>query len=173
MPRDTARDEVVVEHPSHSAILVVLAYIPARTFNFRVPATRGEAVEMIRRQLQAADPDLNIYNSTPGKDAFLHLVGNPAGKDHARCPLFASCWMVNPTLWDFILRKRELLFAGGSVIAPAPEPVRICYLPANANVGRPRGTVGKASASEARGPGFKPPWLVQWSRWESRPLSLF
>ena len=38
--------------------------------------------------------------------------------------------------------------------------------------GRPRGTVGKASASEARGPGFDPPWLVQWSRWESRPLSL-
>ena len=38
--------------------------------------------------------------------------------------------------------------------------------------GRPRGTVGKASASEARGPGFEPPWLVQRSRWESRPLSL-
>ena len=118
MPRDTSQDEVVVEHPSHSAILVMLAYIPAWTFNFRVPATRGEAVEMIRRQLQAADPELNIYNSTPGKDAFLHLVGNPAGKDHARCPLFASCWMVNnPTLRDFILRKRELLFAGGSLVA--------------------------------------------------------
>ena len=39
-------------------------------------------------------------------------------------------------------------------------------------LGRPRGTVGKASASEARGPGFEPPWLVQRSRWESRPLSL-
>ena len=39
-------------------------------------------------------------------------------------------------------------------------------------VGRPRGTVGKASASEARGTGFEPPWLVQWSRWESRPLLL-
>ena len=39
-------------------------------------------------------------------------------------------------------------------------------------VGRPRGTVGKASASEARGTGFEPPWLVQWSRWESRSLSL-
>ena len=41
--------------------------------------------------------------------------------------------------------------------------------------GRPRGTVGKASASEAGGPGFEPPWLVQRShRWarESRPLSL-
>ena len=38
--------------------------------------------------------------------------------------------------------------------------------------GRPRGTVGKASASEARGPGFEPPWLVQRSRWKSRPLSL-
>ena len=38
--------------------------------------------------------------------------------------------------------------------------------------GRPRGTVGKASASEARGTGFEPPWLVQWSRWESRPLSM-
>ena len=39
--------------------------------------------------------------------------------------------------------------------------------------GRRRGTVGKASASEARGPGFEPPWLVQRSRrWESRPLSL-
>ena len=38
---------------------------------------------------------------------------------------------------------------------------------------RPRGgTVGKASASEARGPGFEPPWLVQRSRWESRSLSL-
>ena len=34
-------------------------------------------------------------------------------------------------------------------------------------LGRPRGTVGKASASEARGPGFEPPWLVQRSRWES------
>ena len=32
--------------------------------------------------------------------------------------------------------------------------------------------MGKASASEARGTGFEPPWLVQWSRWESRPLSL-
>ena len=32
--------------------------------------------------------------------------------------------------------------------------------------------MGKASASKARGPGFEPPWLVQWSRWESRPLSL-
>ena len=39
-------------------------------------------------------------------------------------------------------------------------------------IGRPRGTVGKASASDARGPGFEPPWLVQRSRWESRPLSL-
>ena len=39
-------------------------------------------------------------------------------------------------------------------------------------LGRPRGTVGKASASEARGPGFEPPWLLQRSRWESRPLSL-
>ena len=38
--------------------------------------------------------------------------------------------------------------------------------------GRPRGTVVKASASEARGPGIEPPWLVQRSRWESRPLSL-
>ena len=38
--------------------------------------------------------------------------------------------------------------------------------------GRPRGTVGKASASEAGGPGFEPPWLVQWSSWESRPLAL-
>ena len=37
---------------------------------------------------------------------------------------------------------------------------------------RPRGTVGKASASEARGPGVEPPWLVQRLRWESRPLSL-
>ena len=27
--------------------------------------------------------------------------------------------------------------------------------------GRPRGTMGKASASEARGTGFEPPWLVQ------------
>ena len=27
--------------------------------------------------------------------------------------------------------------------------------------GRPRGTVGKAPASEARGTGFEPPWLVQ------------
>ena len=40
------------------------------------------------------------------------------------------------------------------------------------DMGRPHGTMGKASASEARGPGFEPPWLVQWSRWESRPLSL-
>ena len=32
--------------------------------------------------------------------------------------------------------------------------------------------MGKASASEARGPGFEPPCLVQRSRWESRPLSL-
>ena len=32
--------------------------------------------------------------------------------------------------------------------------------------------MGKASASEARGPGFEPPWLVQRSRWELRPLSL-
>ena len=32
--------------------------------------------------------------------------------------------------------------------------------------------MGKAPASEARGPGFEPPWLVQRSRWESRPLSL-
>ena len=31
-------------------------------------------------------------------------------------------------------------------------------------VGRPRGTVGKASASEAGGPRFEPPWLVQRSR---------
>ena len=38
--------------------------------------------------------------------------------------------------------------------------------------GRPRGTVGKASVSEARGPGFVPPWLVQRSRWESRPRTL-
>ena len=38
--------------------------------------------------------------------------------------------------------------------------------------GRPCGTVGKASASEARGPGFDPPWLVQRSRWESQPLAL-
>ena len=38
--------------------------------------------------------------------------------------------------------------------------------------GRPRGTVGKASASEARGPGFEPPWLVQRSRSGSRPFSL-
>ena len=38
--------------------------------------------------------------------------------------------------------------------------------------GRPRGTVGKAPASEARGPGFEHLWLVQRSRWESRPLSL-
>jgi hypothetical protein len=41
----------------------------------------------------------------------------------------------NSTLRDFILRKRELLFAGGSVIAPAAEPVRISYLPANASSG--------------------------------------
>ena len=26
--------------------------------------------------------------------------------------------------------------------------------------------------AEGRGPGLEPPWLVQWSRWESRPLSL-
>ena len=32
--------------------------------------------------------------------------------------------------------------------------------------------MGKASASDARGPGFEPLWLVQRSRWESRPLSL-
>ena len=32
--------------------------------------------------------------------------------------------------------------------------------------------MGKASASEAGGPRFEPPWLVQWSRWESRPLAL-
>ena len=32
------------------------------------------------------------------------------------------------------------------------------------DIGRPRCTVGKASASEARGPGFEPPWLVQRSR---------
>ena len=38
--------------------------------------------------------------------------------------------------------------------------------------GRPRGTVGKAPASEARGSGLEPPWLVQRSRWKSRPLSL-
>ena len=38
--------------------------------------------------------------------------------------------------------------------------------------GRPRGAVGTASASEARGPGFEPPWLVRRSRWESRPLLL-
>ena len=38
--------------------------------------------------------------------------------------------------------------------------------------GRPRGTVGKASASETRGSGFEPPWLVQRLRWESRPFSL-
>ena len=37
---------------------------------------------------------------------------------------------------------------------------------------RPPGTVGKASASEAGGPGLEPPWLIQRSRWESRPLSL-
>ena len=49
------------------------------------------------------------------------------------------------------------------------------FLPANLRSitkGRPRGAVGKASASEARCTGFEPPWLVQWSRWESRPLSL-
>ena len=39
-------------------------------------------------------------------------------------------------------------------------------------LGRPRGTVGKAAASEARRPGFEPPWLVQRSRWEWRPLTL-
>ena len=41
-----------------------------------------------------------------------------------------------------------------------------------ADIGRPRGTVGKVSASEARSPGFGPPWLGQRSRWESRPLAL-
>ena len=40
----------------------------------------------------------------------------------------------------------------------------------SANPGRPRGTVGKASASEARGTGFEPPWLVQRSRWPIRWL---
>ena len=47
-------------------------------------------------------------------------------------------------------------------------------IPSVQNLGRPRGTVGKAPASEARGTGFEPPWsrLVQRSRWESRPLSL-
>ena len=42
----------------------------------------------------------------------------------------------------------------------------------NHKYGRPRGTVGKAPASAARGPGFEPPWLVQRSRGESRLLSL-
>ena len=32
--------------------------------------------------------------------------------------------------------------------------------------------MSKAPASEARGPGFEPPWLAQRSRWESRPLTL-
>ena len=41
----------------------------------------------------------------------------------------------NSTLRDFILRKRELHFAGGSVTAPVPEPVRLCHLPANASSG--------------------------------------
>ena len=68
--------------------------------------------------------------------------GHPAGRRHAR--------------------KRALLLAaiGGAWVG------LMC------SEGRPRGTVGKASASEARGPGFEPPWLVQRSRWESRPLSL-
>ena len=34
-------------------------------------------------------------------------------------------------------------------------------LPWASLIGRPRGTVGKASASEARGTGFEPPSMVQ------------
>ena len=91
---------------------------------------------MVRRQLQAADQALDIYKSTLGKDAFFHLMGNPAGKGHDRCLLIASFWMHNnSTLQDFLLRKRELLFAGGPVTAPAQEPVRICHLHANASSG--------------------------------------
>ena len=56
MPHDTSKHPVVVQHPSHSALLMALTFLPARIFNYRVPATRGEAIEMVRRQLQAADP---------------------------------------------------------------------------------------------------------------------
>ena len=50
--------------------------------------------------------------------------------------------------------------------------MNISFTHSQSGLGRPRGTVVKASASEARGPGFEPSWLVQWSRWESRPLTL-
>ena len=53
-------------------------------------------------------------------------------------------------------------------VAQAAPPVVVRL----ARILRRRGTVGKASASEARGNGFEPPWLFQWSRWESRPLTL-
>ena len=134
MPRDTSQDPVRVEHSAHHAILVVLAYVPPRTFDFSFPASRGEGIAMVRRQLQDADPALDIYAHNPGKDALFHLVGNPAGTDHARSPLFVSCWMLNnEVLQDFLLRKRELLFAGGTVSEPAREPVRICHLPGEAS----------------------------------------
>ena len=95
MPRDTSQDGLRFEHPAHEAILVVLAYIPPRTSNFQLPTHRGEAVSMVRLQLQNADPSPGpiIYTHWhyPGKDPFFHLVvGERAGRDHARSPLFAS-----------------------------------------------------------------------------------
>ena len=60
-------------------------------------------------------------------------MGDPAGKDHARSPLFVSCWLLNcDVLHDFLTRKRELHFAGGTVTAPSREPVRTCHLPGEA-----------------------------------------
>ena len=84
---------------------------------------------MVSSQLHEADPALAIYAHHPGKDAFFHLVGDPAGKDHDRSPLFVSCWMLNnEVLQAFFTRKRELHFAGGTVTALAREPVRVCHL---------------------------------------------
>ena len=70
----------------------------------------------------------------------------------------ASMRQRNDAIWTPFLTRKRPVPRGNTVPAPG--------------LGRPRGTVGKASASEARGTGFEPPWLVQWSRWESRPLSL-
>ena len=89
---------------------------------------------MVRLQLQNADPGLDIYAHYHSKDPFFRLLGDPAGREHARSLLFASCWMHNTSvLQDFLLRKRELLFAGGTTTAPAQAPVRICHLPGEAS----------------------------------------
>ena len=41
-----------------------------------------------------------------------------------------------------------------------PGDQRLRFFLSDKKKGRPCGTVSKASASEARGPGFEPPWLV-------------